>query len=108
MLISTLFPICQFQNFSVCERCSRLAQLYHKLHHLKHRMFIMCSEVVESKKNSAPEVETTRILNELLANDVWLEQVRDFPPSKFMRVTVLTISVLSSISAIPKDARTLG
>lgn len=69
-----------------------MAQLYHKLHHLKHRMFIMCSEVVESKKNSAPEVETTRILNELLANDVWLEQVGvAHSAAEFMIATSFTV-----------------
>ncbi|TRY73107.1 hypothetical protein TCAL_11821 [Tigriopus californicus] len=42
--------------------------------HLKHRMFSICNEVVESKKRSTPQVETTKILNELLANEQWLEE----------------------------------
>ena len=64
-----------FQNFSVCKKCSRLGQLFHRLTHQKHRMFNMCSEVVEGRKKSSPAYDTTKILNELLANDAWLEQV---------------------------------
>ena len=64
------------QNFSVCQPCGRLAQLYHKLCHQKHRTYEMCSNVVEQRKKNAPRgIETTNILNELLANENWLEQV---------------------------------
>ena len=38
-------------------------------------MFNMCSEVVEGRKRTSPAYDTTKILNELLANDAWLEQV---------------------------------
>ena len=71
-----------FQNFNVCKKCIRLAQLYHKLQHQKHKMFIVCSDVVETRKKNAPELDTTRMLNELLADDSWLEAVRKF---KFFR-----------------------
>ena len=64
-----------FQNFSVCGKCSRLAQLYHKLYHQKHKMFTICAEVVDSRKKNSPGLDTTRMLNELLADDQWLETV---------------------------------
>jgi hypothetical protein len=38
-------------------------------------MFNMCAEVVDSRKRTSPAYDTTKILNELLANDAWLEQV---------------------------------
>ena len=39
-------------------------------------MFNMCSEVVEQRRKAmGGSGETTNILNELLANDSWLEQV---------------------------------
>lgn len=63
------------QNFSICSKCCRLGQLFHKLHHQKHRMFSACSEVVESRKKNTPNIDTTRMLNELLADDGWLESV---------------------------------
>ena len=39
-------------------------------------MFTICVEVVEGRKKAMPDMDTTKILNELLANDKWLEQVR--------------------------------
>ena len=71
--IFPIFPI--FQNFGVCSKCSRLAQLYHKLHHQKQSMFNVCSDVVETRKKSNAGLDTTRMLNELLADDSWLETV---------------------------------
>ena len=64
------------QNFSICTKCCRLAQLYHKLYHQKHKMYLICAEVVESRKKGIPGMDTTRMLNELLADDSWLESVR--------------------------------
>ena len=64
------------QNFSVCKKCSRLAALFHRLHHQKHRMYSNCVEVVEARKKAVPNLDTTKILNELLANDRWLAQVK--------------------------------
>jgi hypothetical protein len=37
-------------------------------------MFTICVEVVEGRKKLIPNLDTTKILNELLANDKWLEQ----------------------------------
>ena len=71
------------QNFSVCTKCSRLGQLYHKLQHHKHKMFQMATEVVEERRRSSANPDTTKILNELLANEVWLEQVCRFESTLF-------------------------
>ena len=75
-MISYFFVM--IQNFSVCKKCSRLAALFHRLHHQKHRMYSNCVEVVEGRKKAVPNLDTTKILNELLANDKWLEQVNIF------------------------------
>jgi len=61
------------RNFSVCEDCSELCQLYHNLHHQKQKLYVMCSEIVEKRKTTNPGIDTTQILNELLADDSWLE-----------------------------------
>jgi len=61
------------RNFSVCEECSRLCNLYHRLHHQKQKLYMMCSEIVERRKTDAPGIDTTQILNQLLADDTWLE-----------------------------------
>ena len=39
-------------------------------------MFSTCVEVVEGRRKANPALDTTKILNELLANDKWLEQVQ--------------------------------
>ena len=38
-------------------------------------MFGICSDVVEGRRKKSPGLDTTRMLNELLADDSWLEQV---------------------------------
>ena len=63
------------QNFSVCEDCGTLCGLYHRLHHMKQKLYVMCSEIVEKRKEDSPGIDTTQILNQLLADDVWLETV---------------------------------
>eukprot|EP00092_Neocalanus_flemingeri_P012349 GFUD01013315.1.p1 GENE.GFUD01013315.1~~GFUD01013315.1.p1 ORF type:complete len:1215 (-),score=291.42 GFUD01013315.1:329-3973(-) len=61
------------RNFSVCKECSRLCHLYHRLHHQKQKLYMMCSEIVERRKTDSPGIDTTQILNQLLADDTWLE-----------------------------------
>jgi len=61
------------RNFSVCSSCSELCTLYHLLHHQKQKLYVMCSEIVEKRKTNSPGIDTTRILNQLLADDTWLE-----------------------------------
>ena len=65
------------QNFSVCEDCRTLCGLYHRLHHMKQKLYVMCSEIVEKRKEDSPGIDTTQILNQLLADDVWLETVSE-------------------------------
>lgn len=61
------------RNFSVCQECLRLCHLYHRLHHQKQKLYMMCSEIVERRKTDSPGIDTTQILNQLLADDTWLE-----------------------------------
>ena len=73
--LSLIVLFVQHQNFSVCEDCSELCHLYHNLHHQKQKLYVMCSEIVEKRKASRPGIDTTQILNQLLADDSWLETV---------------------------------
>ena len=59
----------------MCEDCGTLCGLYHRLHHMKQKLYVMCSEIVEKRKEDSPGIDTTQILNQLLADDVWLETV---------------------------------
>ena len=60
-------------NFSVCSKCSRLAQLYHKLYHQKHQMFTICTDAVDSRRKNSPGLDTKGMLIELINDDQWLE-----------------------------------
>ena len=86
MMLNTNIIFCQ--NFSVCEDCGTLCGLYHRLHHMKQKLYVMCSEIVEKRKEDSPGIDTTQILNQLLADDVWLETVS---------VNEISNSILSSV-----------
>ena len=74
---NTLKPVAPSEqasmNISVCSKCSRLAQLYHKLYHQKHQMFTICTDAVDFTKKNSPGLDIPGILNELLTDDQWLE-----------------------------------
>jgi hypothetical protein len=36
---------------------------------------LFCSDIVDKRKCETPGIDTTQILNQLLADDAWLEQV---------------------------------
>ena len=42
---------------------------------MKQKLYVMCSEIVEKRKEDSPGIDTTQIFNQLLADDVWLETV---------------------------------
>jgi len=49
--------------------------LYNKVAHQKYLMFLECARRVADKKAADPHKDTTIILNELLADEAWLNQV---------------------------------
>lgn len=54
--------------------------LYNKVAHQKYLMFLECARRVTDKKVADPHKDTTIILNELLADELWLNQVSISPP----------------------------
>ena len=84
----------------MCEDCGTLCGLYHRLHHMKQKLYVMCSEIVEKRKEDSPGIDTTQILNQLLADDVWLETVRDAENFNLLN--------FNTFAAIQKDARLVG
>lgn len=50
-------------------------QLYSRISHQKYLMYAECSKRVAGKRMQNPSKDTTLILNELLADEVWLSQV---------------------------------
>ena len=67
---------------------------------MKQKLYVMCSEIVEKRKEDSPGIDTTQILNQLLADDVWLETVKD--AEKFNLLN------FNTFAAIQEDARLVG
>ncbi|XP_037297508.1 uncharacterized protein LOC115442616 isoform X2 [Manduca sexta] len=63
------------KEFLVCATCCGRAQLYSRISHQKYLMYIECSKRVDDKRMQNPSKDTTVILNELLADEVWLSQL---------------------------------
>ncbi|XP_026491595.2 mucin-12-like isoform X1 [Vanessa tameamea] len=63
------------KEFLVCTPCCGRVQLYSRISHQKYLMYAECSKRVAEKRMQNPSKDTTVILNELLADEVWLSQL---------------------------------
>ncbi|KAJ0179401.1 hypothetical protein K1T71_005113 [Dendrolimus kikuchii] len=63
------------KEFLVCATCCGRVQLYSRISHQKYLMYAECSKRVAEKRMQNPSKDTTAILNELLADEVWLSQL---------------------------------
>ncbi|XP_021191850.3 serine-rich adhesin for platelets isoform X1 [Helicoverpa armigera] len=63
------------KEFLVCTTCCSRVQLYSRISHQKYLMYAECSKRVAEKRMQNPSKDTTVILNELLADEVWLSQL---------------------------------
>ncbi|XP_026765176.1 mucin-12-like isoform X1 [Galleria mellonella] len=63
------------KEFLVCGTCCGRVQLYSRISHQKYLMYAECSKRVAEKRMQNPNKDTTVILNELLADEVWLSQL---------------------------------
>lgn len=73
-------PLCKhhtllLQNFFICWTCAKRVELFNKITHQKYLMYIECAKRVAEKRGLDPHKDTTFILNELLADENWLNQV---------------------------------
>ncbi|XP_077282742.1 uncharacterized protein LOC143908809 isoform X1 [Temnothorax americanus] len=63
------------KDFLLCRICQKKVALYNKVAHQKYLMFLECARRVADKKVADPHKDTTIILNELLADETWLNQL---------------------------------
>ncbi|KAL0102791.1 hypothetical protein PUN28_018229 [Cardiocondyla obscurior] len=63
------------KDFLFCRVCQKKVALYNKVAHQKYLMFLECARRVADKKMADPHKDTTIILNELLADETWLNQL---------------------------------
>lgn len=59
----------------MCGACCGRVQLYSRISHQKYLMYAECSKRVADKRMQSPGKDTTLVLNELLADEIWLSQV---------------------------------
>lgn len=69
----------------ICLDCIKWVQLYNKLVHQKYIMYIECAKRVSEKRSSDINKETTVILNELLADEDWLNQVKHLKKATYFK-----------------------
>lgn len=65
----------RFQDLLLCRTCLVRCEFFHKISHQKYLMYIECAKKVAEKNSQDALKSTTVILNELLADDIWLSQV---------------------------------
>ncbi|KAK6630219.1 hypothetical protein RUM43_015012 [Polyplax serrata] len=63
------------KDFLLCHSCGWKVSLCSKAAHQKYLMYIECAKRVTEKRASDPNKDTTCILNELLADETWLNQL---------------------------------
>ncbi|XP_050303232.1 atrophin-1 isoform X2 [Anthonomus grandis grandis] len=63
------------KDFFMCRICVSRVELASKVIHQKYLMYIECAKRVNEKRTSEPTKDTTCILNELLADEKWLNQL---------------------------------
>ncbi|KAJ1530889.1 hypothetical protein ONE63_005731 [Megalurothrips usitatus] len=60
------------KDFYTCRLCLSRIELYNKVAHQKYLMYIECAKRVNEKRSADLSKDTTVILNELLADEKWL------------------------------------
>ncbi|XP_037968238.2 uncharacterized protein LOC105391076 isoform X1 [Plutella xylostella] len=63
------------KEFLVCATCCGRVQLFSRISHQKYLMYAECGKRVAEKRMQSPGKDTTVILNELLADELWLSQL---------------------------------
>lgn len=64
------------KDYEVCLGCQDLVAIYAKVVHLKYELYTQCASRVTSMKVANPGMETTEILNNLLADEKCMHKVR--------------------------------
>lgn len=62
----------------MCRVCVNRVELFNKITHQKYLMYIECAKRVTEKRTAEAHKDTTCILNELLADENWLNQVSNY------------------------------
>lgn len=89
----------------LCRICAARADLFHKIAHEKFNLFINCSQRVTDQQQRFPDKTSTEILNDLLAEHNWIDEVTFYFVSlKFIKGLISFIS----FTVVPQYAKLLG
>ncbi|GAB0099003.1 hypothetical protein DMENIID0001_148210 [Sergentomyia squamirostris] len=62
-------------SFQLCNSCGETVKLHHRLIHQKYTLFMECTQKVHERSSRNSTKTSTEILNELLAEESWLQQL---------------------------------
>ncbi|XP_076619480.1 uncharacterized protein LOC143340929 isoform X2 [Colletes latitarsis] len=91
----------QEKDFLLCRVCQAKVALYNKVAHQKYLMFLECARRVADKRVADPHKDTTIILNELLADETWLNQL--FKEVRAIWAEIDNLEQQAKIKANPKS-----
>ncbi|KAL0268190.1 UNVERIFIED_CONTAM: hypothetical protein PYX00_010223 [Menopon gallinae] len=77
------------KDFLLCNSCGWRVSLCSKASHQKYLMYIECAKRVTEKRTADPNKDTTQILNELLADEAWLNQTERVSERKSITVNII-------------------
>ncbi|KAL7732992.1 hypothetical protein ACLKA6_002799 [Drosophila palustris] len=63
------------KDIVLCRICAARADLFHKIAHEKFNLFINCSQRVSEQQQQFPDKTSTEILNDLLAEHNWIDEL---------------------------------
>ncbi|CAG0887722.1 unnamed protein product [Cyprideis torosa] len=82
------------KSFKVCRDCKPKLRLFSTLVHQKYNLYVRCATRVSRAKSDDSSKDTTQILNDLLAEDVWLSAL--FTETQFeWALGILSVSCLA-------------
>lgn len=63
------------QDILLCRICAARADIFHKIAHEKYNLFAICTRRVGEHQKEMPGKSSTDILNDLLAENNWVDEV---------------------------------
>uniref|UniRef100_A0A6B2EBY5 Putative mucin-19 n=1 Tax=Phlebotomus kandelakii TaxID=1109342 RepID=A0A6B2EBY5_9DIPT len=63
------------RDFTLCGQCEGNLRMHHRMKHQKYTLYMACTQKVQERSGQDPTKTSTTILNELLAEDSWLEEL---------------------------------
>lgn len=63
------------KDILLCRICAARADIFHKIAHEKYNLYVNCARRVSELQSENPSKSSTEILNDLLAEHNWIDEV---------------------------------